>query len=116
MTLSLATLEARAHQHLADPLVSAPFLPKVVPPEASHLDPPSNDAGGAAPPSSDPLPDGATPDATADSDDESNEGNEAAPIRGRPKLQTARINRDALLLFCNNASAPPSRRKMLRYP
>ena len=69
--------------------------------------PPSNDAGGAAPPSSEPLPDGATLDATTDSDDEGDEGDHATPLRGHPKLQTARINRDALLLFCNDASAPP---------
>ena len=40
LTLSSATPEARAHQHLADPFVSIPLLPQVVPPEASHLYPP----------------------------------------------------------------------------
>ena len=52
-------------------------------------------------------PDGATLDATIDSNEEGNEGDQTAPLRGHPKLQTARINRDALLLFCNNADAPP---------
>ena len=82
--------------------------PKSAPPEESRLHPPpSSDAGGAASPSSDPLPDGATHDAPADSDDESDEDDHATPLRGCPKLQTARINRDALLLFCNDAKAPP---------
>ena len=101
----------------------AKLTSKVDPPEASHLRPPSNDAGGAAPPSSGPhppsstpatdgpgtsvSPDGATLDATINSDNEGDEGDHATPLRGRPKLQTARINRDALLLFCNDANACP---------
>ena len=89
----------------------------------SFAPPPSNDAGGAAPPSSEPLPpssapapdgpgtyvapDGATLDATTDSDNKCDKGDYATPLRGRPKLQTARINRNAHLFFCNDANAPP---------
>ena len=40
LTLSPATPEARAHQHLADPLNSTPLVTKLVPHKASHLHPP----------------------------------------------------------------------------
>ena len=52
-------------------------------------------------------PDGAPLNVIIDSDDKGNKDDQSASLGGNPYLHTARINRDALLLFCNNANAPP---------
>ena len=87
--------------------------------------PPSPDAGGAGPAPSAPLspPRSSPPVSVMPSSDPSNtieslnESTESefsedkvdppVPLRGRPKLQTARINQAALLAFCRNVATPP---------
>ena len=46
-------------------------------------------------------------DDTSASDDDNDEADQHVPLRGRPKLQTARINRNALLSFCNKPGLSP---------
>ena len=103
------------------PRRSTRLNPKIV----RFASPPSPDAGGAAPTTTEPRlsPRLIPPTSAAPSDDLSvplesvykptesessdNEPKPSIPLRGRPKLQTARINHAAFLLFCRNSATPP---------